>query len=102
MIRILKNIISFSVLMAFLWPSLIKLEHHHEHVSCCADQGLNYHSYHDKCQVCDFEFSFFSSELVYFELEKDKPIENYVDGYSSEFHVISAPFAFLLRGPPAC
>lgn len=50
------------MLAVFLWPSVVKLEHHHDHCeehSCC---GASVEKEHEKCEICTFEFSVFTDE----------------------------------------
>ncbi len=100
-----KNILlkSFSIYLIFsiLSPSLLKLEHHHEHFVCHAKQEKHIHSWHPKCEVCDFEFSFFAEHnaIISFDaqpiyVEKTVEIQQRVD-------LQNPIYTFLLRAPPA-
>jgi hypothetical protein len=100
MIRKLKNIASILLLFVFLFPSIIKLEHQHEQFICKAKSEKHYHIFHEKCGICMFEFSAFSSDIEKIDLQKEKSLTNYCNNYRSVSNINSSPFSFLLRAPP--
>ena len=102
MIRKLKHIISFVVLLAFFWPTVVKLQHHHLHHDCEGCCSSNSQSFHEKCEVCNFEFSFFSADAICLDLEKDKPTDSYSEGYQYNIPATFVSYSFLLRAPPFC
>ena len=71
----LKNIISLFLLMVFLMPSIVKLEHHHKHLISRNKMRLPIRFLHEKCPICNFEFSVFLTEywmiMIY---QKEKPL----------------------------
>ena len=98
--KVFRIIISLFLLVAFLTPSIVKIEHHHEHHICNAKSQKHLHVYHDSCKVCNFEFSVFSSNLLNIKLEKEKHLANYSNNYSFQFNSTHSDYSFLLRGPP--
>jgi len=98
--RKFKNIASLILLMVFLLPSIVKLEHHHKHFFCNAKNEKHYHDYHERCEICNFEFSVFSAGTKNIDLQKEKPLDNYCNNYHSEYYSNLASYSFLLRAPP--
>ena len=100
MIRRFKNITSLMLLAVFLLPSIIKIAHHHEHFECYAKNENQYHDYHSKCAVCNFEFSVFSLEFENIVLQKILPVTGYINNYCSVKYSTFTKYSFLLRAPP--
>jgi len=98
--RKFKNIVSLLFLIAFLMPSVLKLEHHHEHFICKAKNEKHYHEFHDKCNICNFEFTVFLSDIEDIDLQKDNPIDRYADNYVFLSDYNLSQYSFLLRAPP--
>lgn len=86
--------------MVFLFPSLVKLEHHHEHFQCKAKNEKHFHVFHDKCGICNFEFSVFLSSVEKIDLKKENPLDSYCNNYSSRYYSNPSQFSFSLRAPP--
>lgn len=100
MIRRFKNITSIFLLLVFLLPSIVKLEHHHEHFECKAINEKHYHVLHDKCVICNFEFSVFLSNTGDIDFQKENPLEYFCNNYDSVYFSNLSQFSFLLRAPP--
>jgi hypothetical protein len=100
MIRKFKNIVSLFFLLVFLLPSIVKLEHHHEHFECKAKNEQHYHAFHEKCAVCNFEFSVFSSDFENTVLTREQPSDKYCNSYRSVNYSTLSKYSFLLRAPP--
>lgn len=100
MIRRFKNIISLLLLTVFLLPSLIKLSHHHDHIECYPKNENQYHEYHTKCAVCNFEFSVFSLEFENIVLQNILPVTGYLNNYCPVIYSTFNKYSFLLRAPP--
>ncbi len=100
MIRKFKNIASFFLLLVFISPTIVKLEHHHEHFECNAKNEKHFHEFHEKCAVCSFEFSVFSSDFENIVLQKEQPIAKYCNNYRSVNCSSHSRYSFLLRAPP--
>jgi len=95
-----KNIVSLLFLIAFLLPSVVKLEHHHQHFECKAKNEKHYHEFHEKCNICNFEFTVFLSDIENIDLQKDNPIDSYSNKYISLSDYNLFQYSFLLRAPP--
>ncbi|MFA5418302.1 MAG: hypothetical protein WC341_07580 [Bacteroidales bacterium] len=100
MIRKFKHIISVFLLVAFLLPSVIKIEHHHQFEYVSADSHQNIHEFHQNCLICQFEFSVFDTDIDYYKIPKDAPEDSYNNQYSFVCYTSLLTFSFLLRGPP--
>jgi hypothetical protein len=100
MLRKFKNITSSLLLMVFLLPSIVKLEHHHKHPFSETQTANHSLFFTEKCSICSFEFSVFLSDFGYVDLAKGKPIINYFNNYDSVDHSNSSKFSFSLRAPP--
>lgn len=87
------------VLVLFM-PSIVKLDHHHEHFFCTAKGEKHFHTYHEKCAVCSFEFSVFFPEKINIDSKKDKVIDNYNSCINIYHNSNLSKYSFLLRGPP--
>ena len=100
MIRKFKNIASLLLLMAFLLPSVIKLEHHHQYIDHLAKDEKHFHEFHEKCSICDFEFAVFLSSDEKIVLPKENPKDYYSNNYNSHYNYNITRYSFLLRAPP--
>ena len=100
MIRKFKNIISLFLLLVFILPSIIKLEHHHAHFECKAKNEKHFHECHEKCAICSFEFSVFSSDYKKFILPKEQPVAKFCNNYRSVNYSSLSKYSFSLRAPP--
>jgi hypothetical protein len=100
MIGKLKNIVSLFFLTIFLFPSFVKITHHHEDFECNAKGLQHLHESHEKCAVCNFEFSVFSIDFEHFILQKTQVATEYLNNYCSAKYTSSTDYPFLLRAPP--
>ncbi|HBZ21330.1 MAG TPA: hypothetical protein DEO60_09385 [Bacteroidales bacterium] len=100
MVRKIKNNIALLLLMVFIFPSIVKIEHHHEHSCLVPSNVIGIHPFHEKCGICSFEFSFFLSFTEYVSLQKENPSDNYFISYNSPYNSNLSSFFFLLRAPP--
>jgi len=98
--RKFKNIVSLLFLIAFLLPSIVKLEHHHQHFECNAKSEKHFHELHEKCSICNFEFTVFLSDIENVDLQKENPIDHYSNNYISLPNYNLSQYSFLLRAPP--
>jgi hypothetical protein len=100
MIQKFKNIISLLMVLVLFMPLIVKLEHHHERFYCSAKGEKQFHTYHEKCAICCFEFSTFLSEKINIAFEKAEFANNY-NCCLALFHFSDlSKYSFLLRGPP--
>jgi hypothetical protein len=102
MLRKLKKISSYFLLLVFLLPTAVKLGHHHEHYDYHELSKTQYGSYHENCVICNFEFAAFCSDVTVVDLEKDSPSDNYRNHYRPVNYSDQSEFTSLLRGPPCC
>ncbi|MBN2635791.1 MAG: hypothetical protein JXR61_05935 [Prolixibacteraceae bacterium] len=95
-----KNVLSVLVLWVFLFPTIVVLEHHHEIFSCDAQGEQHLHQYHQKCDICNFEFQVFEKtpENICFRIEQ--VVVDFYDKHNSHHCFNPAKYSFLLRAPP--
>lgn len=98
--RLLKNITSVLLLMVFLLPSFVKLEHHHEHFECKAKSEKHIHEKHEQCVICNYQFSEYSTLQKGKLKPSERIIAKYCNNYSSIYYSSSPKYLFLLRAPP--
>jgi hypothetical protein len=96
----LKKITSSLLLLVFLLPSIVKLEHRHDNFVCKTINEKHYLVIHKTCAICNFEFSVFLTNFENIDLPKDNPLDNYSNNYNSKFNYNPSRFSFLLRAPP--
>jgi len=95
-----KNIISLMLLLVFLLPTIVKFEHHHQHNFCQPLNEKQLRVFHDKCVICNFEFSVFLSAIENIELQIDIPVDSYRNHYKSLSVSNLSQYSFALRAPP--
>jgi hypothetical protein len=100
MVRKLNNIFSVFFLLVFLLPSLVKLEHHHEDLKCKTINEKHIHVHHEKCGICNFEFSVFLSHFANIDFRKENHLEYFCNNYDSVHFSNPSKFSFSLRAPP--
>jgi hypothetical protein len=100
MIRKFKNIVSILLLLVFLFPSLVKLEHHHNHSTDIPKEEKPHLVFHDNCGICNFEFSIFISGIENIDLQNEDPQDTYCNNYISQYNSNLSLYSFLLRAPP--
>ena len=98
--KMFRKIISLFLLVAFLMPSVVKMEHKHIHHFCNAKNEKHLHVKQEICSICSFEFSVFSSDKFDISLQNDKPLDSFCDNYRSNFYYTHPKFSFQLRAPP--
>lgn len=100
MIRRFKNITSLLLLLVFLLPSLVKLDHHQKHFINISHNEKPAQVLQDNCGICNFEFSIFISDNQYLDLQNGNPIDSYSNNYNSQDNSYLFQFSFSLRAPP--
>jgi hypothetical protein len=98
--RTLRNLSSILLLALLLWPSIVKLVHHPENLIFNNQSGIRLDAFHEKCIVCEFEFSVFTSSPGIVELLKIEHQDCYRLTYQSESFSCDSQFFFSLRAPP--
>jgi hypothetical protein len=88
------------MMVILLLPSVVKLEHHHDHFVCHAKTEKHYHTYHPACPICNFEFSIFSVNSI--EKSNVKVVRDfkYMASLYEFIHTRLFDYSFLLRAPP--
>jgi hypothetical protein len=97
----LKYIAAFFLTLVFLAPTIVKLGHHHDHFRCKTPEVKHFHEKHEKCEICKFEFSVFSTEKAEIDLQTEKPSDRFRNNYHSLNFPDNSQFSFFLRAPPA-
>jgi len=93
---------ALSLWMAFilLLPAFIKAGHHHESFIYSQTDGKIIHETHEKCAVCNFEFSVFQARDSKVVFEKNEIAVYFIcPAVHSHFSDLSR-YSFLLRAPP--
>jgi hypothetical protein len=83
-----------------LLPFMVKLEHQHDHFVCKAKTEKHFHDYHEKCQICSFEFSFFMSEEFFALPETLVSFGVLTNNFKAGNFSNTSDYTFLLRAPP--
>jgi hypothetical protein len=101
MLRKIKNITSILLLLVFLLPSIVKLEHRQQHFSNIVNQVENSYAFNQKCGICDFEFFVFLSDNGNIDLQNGEllpgaPKNNFYFLYYSNL----TQYSYSLRAPP--
>lgn len=100
MFQSLKHITSILLLAIFLWPSVVKLEHHHSHCEEHSYCGSAFDAEHEKCEVCNFEFSVFTEHAGELYLPSVRLIGSDVVLPVAGKYFGKSVYSFLLRAPP--
>ena len=74
--------------------------HHHKRFEYKSENGMHYQAFQEKCAVCNFEFSVFSSDLENIIIQKKQPLAKYCNHYKSVNYSTLSKYSFLLRAPP--
>jgi hypothetical protein len=100
MIVKLRNSISLLMVVILLTPSIVKLEHHHVHFVCNAKTEKHIHTHHEKCLICNFEFSFYFLTKIKLLSKKTELKDGYNKIPYNSYNSDSSEYSFLLRAPP--
>jgi len=98
--RKFKSLISLLLLVIFLFPTVVKIEHHHEHFVCHAKTEKHLHEKHENCQICKFEFSLFTEEYQTIKSHKEEFNILYFEYFQDCNICNKSQYSFLLRAPP--
>lgn len=96
----LKHISIILLVSVLLMPTIIKFEHHHEHLKYDKQTPSNTHSLEENCVVCNFEFSLFLAESFIAVSKKIEQFDGYVEYYRSFNLSNFSKYFFSLRAPP--
>jgi hypothetical protein len=97
----LKNISFIMLVLVFLAPSIVKFEHHHKEFHCNAKNEKHFHNYHEKCNICQFDFSLFTNNESVSYTKTQTLSDSYTNQYTSVTIANYSEFSFLMRAPPA-
>jgi len=100
MIKKHKKAITLFLMMAFLWPSIVKFEHHHPHFEFKNTSEKQIHEFHEICNICNFEFAVFLTGVKIIVIHKVIPTDCYFNNYNSYYSYSLSQYSFLLRAPP--
>jgi hypothetical protein len=100
MIKKYKKAITLFLMMAFLLPSIVKFEHHHPHFEFKNTSEKQFHESHEKCNICNFEFAVFLTDVKNIVLQQEIPTDCYFNNYTSHYSYSLSQYSFLLRAPP--
>jgi len=98
---ILKSSIALLFLLAFLLPQVVKALHFHDHeINCTSETGRHFDHQTEKCEICDYSISVFTSSNENGSFSKILVSDNYINLYTSVLISKPTSFSFLLRAPP--
>jgi hypothetical protein len=101
MIQKLKNTVSILVVVMLFLPSIIKIEHHHDHFDYPVKSGKFFHHAHEKCPVCSFEYPVFLSENIHPAIAKAELLTDTYNNCYTHCHFSDlSNYSFSLRAPP--
>lgn len=96
-----RKYLAIGLIFALFFPTFLKLHHHHHPLHCDAKGEFHFHNLQHKCEICDFEFSFFEPDhfTLIFEPEPFCSVLNIL--FCHEINVEPDRYSFLLRAPPS-
>jgi hypothetical protein len=96
-----KHIIPLFLIWIFLTPLVVQFIHRHEHYfHCTAKNEAHLRIFHEKCPICAFHFSNFTSEYKYFKIAEKEVYRRVTCSYITIFTENPYDLSLLLRGPP--
>ena len=98
--KLYRHISSVVLALLFLTPTLVKMEHHHEHFVCHATDEKHLHEQHERCGVCNFEFSLLEDVTVFFFTSQSQPSLPEFRAVYDSFAKQTLRYSFMLRAPP--
>jgi len=93
---------AFSLVLVFtlLAPSVVRLGHHHDHFVCKARHEKHFHDQIVKCEVCAFQFSWFSHPKLFYVIFSDFLFGKKTPGCIEQLSPKNSIYAYFLRAPP--
>lgn len=95
-----RKITSVLLLLVFLLPSVVKIEHRHKSAVSNLTDEKTHPRFKENCPVCNFEYSAFLSgykdNILADEYQADRYCINYISRNINNLN----QFSFLLRAPP--
>lgn len=99
-VRKIKIVLSLFMLAVLLWPSVLKLDHHHDFYTVPA-AGNQLAETHEKCSVCSFEFSIFLPDDAAITSGHVEEVRREFPLYDKRHYISVSEYSYLLRAPPA-
>lgn len=99
LIRKLNVFLSLLMMMVLFYPSLIKLDHHHNFYTI-PSAGDQITITHEKCAVCSFEFSLFLSDDAEIASGLIEDVGQEYSLYDTCHYISVSEYTYLLRAPP--
>lgn len=99
-VRKIKIVLSLFMLAVLLWPSVLKLDHHHDFYTVPA-AGNQLAETHEKCSVCSFEFSIFLQDDAVIASGHVEEVRREFPLYDKRNNISVSEYTYLLRAPPA-
>lgn len=96
----LRKITSGLLLLVFILPSVVKLEHRHKSDVSNSANEKKYPRFKENCPICNFQYSAFLPGFKDTQLTDEYQADNYCNNYISRNNNLNQ-FSFLLRAPPA-
>lgn len=95
-----KTIASIILLVVFLAPTIVKLEHDHKHITDNLKNEKQSTVFKRNCPICNFEFSVFISDVKIIDIQDVKLLSYYFNNYHSPSFSNCAQFQYSFRAPP--
>jgi len=99
--KVKNHIIPIFLLWIFLTPVVVQNIHQHEHAfHHTVKKEKHFHVYHEKCPICAFHFSIFTSAHKCLKIAVKEVYRRVVNSYKTVFIEKTYYLSHLLRGPP--
>ena len=96
----LNKIVSVILLMVFLFPTIVKLEHHHKYNSVNVKDERHLPVLKENCAICNFALPVFIPDLENINIQAVNFIIGYINNYQSPTLFNHTQFTFSFRAPP--
>jgi len=74
------------LLWIFFTPTVVKIAHKHETpFHCTAKNEKHFHAHYEKCLICAFQFSFFTTGYKFHESALNETYKGYIFSYEQPF-----------------
>ena len=96
-----RKITSGLLLLLFILPSVVKLEHRHKGIISNLSDEKKYPHFKENCPICNFEYSAFLQGFKDNHVTAEYHVDSYCFNYISRNNNNLNQFSFSLRAPPA-
>ncbi len=104
MIKKTKKIVSLLMVFVFIIPLTVKsldsFFHDHHHSKHNSKFECQFHDYHKKCPILNFELSLSLLITTIVEIAKTYYCDEFIINYTSDYYCKKLKYSFLLRAPP--